>query len=103
VGLPDAYDDFAKLVNTGNQSDAKIEIIDMKITGNAANAAVAISWSEQGENGYIDHLNLIFGGSSWRVTAKVHFADMRGIGVNAQLAILQRKATYRHKSDSGLV
>jgi hypothetical protein len=64
-------DDFAKLVDTGNQWDAEIEITEMKITGYAANATVEFTWGDQGKNGYIDYLNLIYDGNSWHVTDKV--------------------------------
>lgn len=64
-------DAFAKLVNTGNQWNAKIEITNLKKTKNAANATVEFTWGENGKRGYIDYLNLIFDGSSWHITDKV--------------------------------
>ena len=63
--------DFAELVNTGNQWDAKIEITDLKLTKHAANATVEFTWGENGERGYVDYLNLIYDGTSWRITDKV--------------------------------
>lgn len=64
-------DDFADLVNTGNQWNAKIEITQMKITHKAANATVEFTWGNAGEKGYIDYLNLIHNGETWQVTDKV--------------------------------
>ena len=64
-------DDFAKLVDSGNQWDAKIEITDMKMTGRAANATVEFTWGENGEKGYVDYLNLTHDGESWHITDKV--------------------------------
>lgn len=64
-------DAFAKLVDSGNQWDVKIEITDLKTTGYAANATVEFSWGQEGKKGYIDYLNLIFDGKSWHITDKV--------------------------------
>lgn len=65
-------DEFQKLVDTGNQWDAKIEITDLKKTGKAANATVEFTWGKQGEKGYVDYLNLIYDDKkSWHITDKV--------------------------------
>ena len=64
-------DDFAKVVDTGNDWDVQIEITKMLKTGKAANATVEFTWGEQGEHGYIDYLNLIHADGSWRITNKV--------------------------------
>ena len=62
---------FKKLVDTGNKWDAKIEITDMKKTGNAANATVEFTWGENNQHGYVDYLNLIYDGKSWHISDKV--------------------------------
>lgn len=64
-------DAFAKLVNTGNQWNAKIEITHLKKTKYAANATVEFTWGEKGKHGYVDYLNLLFDGNSWHITDKV--------------------------------
>lgn len=64
-------DEFAKLVNTGNQWDAEIKITNMLRTENAANATVEFTWGENGEHGYVDYLNLLNNGTSWHITSKV--------------------------------
>jgi hypothetical protein len=64
-------DAFAKLVDTGNQWNATIEITDIKKTKNAANATVDFTWGEQGQKGYVDYLNLIYDGKRWHITDKV--------------------------------
>ena len=64
-------DAFAELVNTGNSWDAKIEITDLKMTGKAANATVEFTWGDNGQNGYVDYLNLVHDGDSWHITDKV--------------------------------
>lgn len=63
--------EFAKLVNTGNQWMAKIEITDVKMTKNAANATVEFTWGESGQHGYVDYLNLLNNGTRWHITDKV--------------------------------
>lgn len=69
-------DAFAKLVNTGNEWSAKIEITDMKKTQKVANATVEFTWGENGKKGYVDYLNLIHDGKSWLITDKVaHYVD----------------------------
>ena len=62
---------FKKLVDTGNKWDAKIEITDMKKTGNAANATVEFTWGENNQHGYVDYLNLVYDGKSWHISDKV--------------------------------
>ena len=64
-------DEFAKLINSGNQWDAEITITNMLRTENAANATVEFTWGENKEHGYVDYLNLLYDGKSWRVTSKV--------------------------------
>lgn len=64
-------DEFAKLVDSGNQWDATIEITALKNTGYAANATVEFTWGQGGKKGYVDYLNLIFDGKSWHITDKV--------------------------------
>lgn len=65
-------DDFAKLVDSGNKWDAKIEITHLKKTGNAANATVEFTWGNNGEKGYVDYLNLLYDDkNSWHITDKV--------------------------------
>ena len=66
-----ARDEFAKLVNTGNQWNAKIEITELKKTKHAANATVEFTWGADGKKGYVDYLNLLYDGKSWRITDKV--------------------------------
>ncbi|GAB5380319.1 MAG: hypothetical protein Alis3KO_09710 [Aliiglaciecola sp.] len=69
-------DAFAKLVDTGNQWNAKIQITDMKRTNKAANATVEFTWGENGKKGYVDYLNLIHNGESWQISDKVaHFIE----------------------------
>ncbi len=63
--------DFAELVDSGNQWNAQIDITAMKKTVNAANATVEFTWGDNGEKGYVDYLNLIYDGKSWKVTDKV--------------------------------
>ncbi len=62
---------FAKAVDNGQKWDAKIEITDLLLTDNAANATVEFTWGENGEHGYVDYLNLIKLNGSWRITNKV--------------------------------
>lgn len=64
-------DDFAAMVGTGNNWDARIEITHMLKTGKAANATVEFTWGKNDEHGYIDYLNLIHTDGSWRITNKV--------------------------------
>ena len=64
-------DEFAKLVNTGNQWDAEIKITNMLRTENAANATVEFTWGENKQHGYVDYLNLLFDGESWHIASKV--------------------------------
>jgi hypothetical protein len=64
-------DAFAKLVNSGNEWDANIEITNLKVTGNAANATVEFTWGDNNQHGYVDYLNLINDGKSWHITDKV--------------------------------
>ncbi len=64
-------DEFAKLVDSGSDWDAKIEITELKMTGYAANATVEFTWGKGGKKGYIDYLNLIYDGKSWHVSDKV--------------------------------
>ncbi|NMH59151.1 nuclear transport factor 2 family protein [Alteromonas ponticola] len=64
-------DAFAELVDSGNEWDATIEITDVKVTGNAANATVEFMWGEEGKKGYVDYLNLINHDGSWHITDKV--------------------------------
>lgn len=65
-------DEFAKLVDSGSDWDAKIEITDLKKTGRAANATVEFTWGKQNEKGYVDYLNLIYDNKkSWHITDKV--------------------------------
>lgn len=72
VFLKYSRDDFAKLVDSGDDWDAKIEITDLKKTGKAANATVEFTWGENGEKGYVDYLNLIYDEKdSWHITDKV--------------------------------
>lgn len=72
VFLKYSRDDFAKLVDSGSDWDAKIEITDLKKTGKAANATVEFTWGENGEKGYVDYLNLIYDEKdSWHITDKV--------------------------------
>ena len=64
-------DEFSKMVDGGNDWDAKIEITKMLITGKAANATVEFTWGDKKEHGYVDYLNLIKDGDSWHITSKV--------------------------------
>lgn len=64
-------DAFAKIVDTGNNWDAKIEITELKVTGRAANATVEFTWGQNNEKGFVDYLNLIDDGKSWHITDKV--------------------------------
>ncbi len=64
-------DAFAKLVDSGDDWDAKIEITRMLRTANAANATVEFTWGENGQHGYVDYLNLIYADGSWRIASKV--------------------------------
>jgi len=64
-------DSFAEVVNSGNQWDARIEITNMLVTGRAANATVEFTWGANGENGYVDYLNLIKTDAGWTITNKV--------------------------------
>ncbi|WP_395338156.1 nuclear transport factor 2 family protein [Ningiella sp. W23] len=64
-------DEFAKVVDNGQNWDAKIEITNMLITGNAANATVNFTWGEKSEHGYVDYLNLLYDGENWHITNKV--------------------------------
>lgn len=62
---------FAKAVDSGRSWDAEIEITELLITGNVANATVEFTWGEDGEHGYVDYLNLINLNGSWRISNKV--------------------------------
>ena len=62
---------FAKAVNTGRSWDAKIEITDLRVLGNVANATVEFTWGDNGEHGYVDYLNLINSNGGWQITNKV--------------------------------
>ena len=64
-------EDFASMVDQGDDWDANIEITDLPITGKAANATVEFTWGENAEHGYVDYLNLIYTDGSWRITNKV--------------------------------
>ncbi len=64
-------DEFAKMINTGNQWQADIKVTNMLRTANAANATVEFTWGENGEHGYVDYLNLLYDGESWHITSKV--------------------------------
>ncbi|MCW8107164.1 nuclear transport factor 2 family protein [Alteromonas ponticola] len=64
-------DAFADLVDSGSEWNATIEITDVKVTGNAANATVKFSWGKEGKKGYVDYLNLINHNGSWHITDKV--------------------------------
>ena len=64
-------DSFAEAVDTGNEWDAKIEITELLVTGNAANATVEFTWGEDAQHGYVDYLNLIYSNDSWHITNKV--------------------------------
>jgi hypothetical protein len=64
-------DEFAGLVDQGDDWDAKIEITELPITGNAANATVEFTWGENAQHGYVDYLNLIYADGSWRIANKV--------------------------------
>ena len=64
-------DEFANLVDGGNEWDADIKITNMLKTGNAANATVEFTWGKNQEHGYVDYLNLVYDGKSWHVTSKV--------------------------------
>ena len=64
-------DEFAKLVNTGNEWAATIEITNMLLTGNVANATVEFTWGENSQHGFVDYLNLINDGESWHIVSKV--------------------------------
>ncbi|BDX04805.1 nuclear transport factor 2 family protein [Planctobacterium marinum] len=64
-------DSFAKLVNSGNEWDANIEITSLRKTGNAANATVEFTWGSENQKGYVDYLNLIYDGKSWHISDKV--------------------------------
>jgi len=62
---------FAKVVNTGQSWDAKIETTGLVVLENIANASVEFTWGENGEHGYVDYLNLIQSNDGWRITNKV--------------------------------
>lgn len=70
-------DEFAELVDSGGDWDAKIEITDLKKTGRAANATVEFTWDgtvdgKKAKKGYVDYLNLIYDNKkSWHITDKV--------------------------------
>ena len=64
-------EEFADLVDQGDEWDATIEITDLPATGNAANATVEFTWGENGQHGYVDYLNLIYADGSWRIANKV--------------------------------
>ncbi|MEE4175775.1 MAG: nuclear transport factor 2 family protein [Xanthomonadales bacterium] len=64
-------DEFAGLVDQGDDWDADIEITELPVTGNAANATVAFTWGEDAQHGYVDYLNLIYADGSWRIANKV--------------------------------
>ncbi len=64
-------DDFAAMVDQGSDWDARIEITELPVTGNAANATVDFTWGENAEHGYVDYLNLIYADGSWRIANKV--------------------------------
>ncbi len=64
-------DDFAAMVDQGSDWDARIEITELPVTGNAANATVEFTWGENAEHGYVDYLNLIYADGSWRIANKV--------------------------------
>jgi hypothetical protein len=66
-----AKEEFAKLVDTGNEWGAKIEITNMKKTKYAANATVEFTWGQNNKKGYVDYLNLIYIDGSWRISDKV--------------------------------
>ncbi|MBT0585602.1 nuclear transport factor 2 family protein [Alteromonas oceanisediminis] len=62
---------FSTLVDTGNTWDAKINIVELRKTGNAASATVEFTWGADEQHGYVDYLNLIYDGSRWQITDKV--------------------------------
>ncbi|MEM1412174.1 MAG: nuclear transport factor 2 family protein [Pseudomonadota bacterium] len=64
-------DEFAALVDRGENWEVTIEITDLPITGNAANATVEFTWGDKGQHGYVDYLNLINANGSWRIANKV--------------------------------
>lgn len=64
-------DEFAALVDQGDDWSAVIEITDLPVTGNAANATVEFTWGDDSEHGYVDYLNLINADGSWRIANKV--------------------------------
>lgn len=64
-------DEFAELVDGGDDWDARIEITNLLLTGHAANATVEFTWGENGEHGYVDYLNLIKTDDGWKITNKV--------------------------------
>lgn len=64
-------DEFADLVDQGDNWDARIEITALPTTGKAANATVEFTWGEDAQHGYVDYLNLIHADGSWRITNKV--------------------------------
>lgn len=70
--------EFSKLVNTGNQWNADIQITEMKKTGSVANATVEFTWGDKNEHGYVDYLNLINDGKSWHISNKVAQYVKRG-------------------------
>ncbi|KAF7771920.1 hypothetical protein PCIT_a1886 [Pseudoalteromonas citrea] len=64
-------DQFMQRVDTGNKWAAKVEITNLLITGNVANATVEFTWGKEKQHGYVDYINLIFDGQQWQITSKV--------------------------------
>lgn len=71
-------DEFIKLVDTGNQWSADIQITNLLRTKNAAAATVEFTWGEQKQHGYVDYLALIYDGKRWQITSKVAQYIARG-------------------------
>ena len=64
-------DQFMQRVDTGNKWAAKVEITNLLITENVANATVEFTWGKEKQHGYVDYINLIFDGQQWQITSKV--------------------------------
>jgi hypothetical protein len=64
-------DQFMQRIDTGNKWAANVEITNLLITGNVANATVEFTWGKEKQHGYVDYINLIFDGQQWQITSKV--------------------------------
>ncbi|MDK1288365.1 nuclear transport factor 2 family protein [Pseudoalteromonas umbrosa] len=64
-------DQFMQRIDTGNKWAANVEITNLLITENIANATVEFTWGKEKQHGYVDYINLIFDGEQWQITSKV--------------------------------